>query len=98
MGYTAEEDKWCKGKQVDIWNYLSTSGHLYSSDPMIVRMYMSPAQDTYPLGSNSPSEVGVWMGMQLIDTYMKKNKEVSIAELLSDIDYRGMLEKAQITY
>ena len=35
--------------------------------------------------------IGVWMGMQYINAYMKKNPDVTIEKLLEDTDYEGML-------
>lgn len=98
LGYTQEEGSWCSERSDSIWNYLVISGQLHATDPMLVRVYMNPAQYTYPLGVESPSEVGVWLGMQMVDAYMKKNKSVTIAELLADTNYKGMLQSANISY
>lgn len=98
MGYTPEEGNWCRERRERIWNYLKESGQLHSTDPELVRTYLQPAECTYPLGLDSPGEVGVWLGMQIIDEYMAKNKNMSIADLLRETDYRSLLRNLQLPY
>lgn len=98
MGYTVEEGEWCRERREQIWNYLVQSGQLHSTDPALVRTYLQPAECTYPLGLDSPGEVGVWLGMQIIDEYMAKNKNMSIADLLRETDYRSLLRNLQLPY
>lgn len=98
MGYTQEEGNWCRGQRERIWSHLVESGQLHSTDPMLVRVYLQPAECTYPLGSDSPGEVGVWLGLQIIDEYMAKNKNMTIADLLRETDYRSILKDLQIAY
>ena len=98
MGYTAEDGDWCRERRNRIWNYLVESGQLHSTDPELIRTYLRPAECTYPLGLDSPGEVGVWLGMQIIDEYMAKNKNISIADLLRETDYRSVLRNLQLSY
>lgn len=98
MGYTEAEGEWCRRHRESIWDYLIQSGHLHATDPMLVRAYLQPAEYTYPLGEDSPGEVGVWLGLQIIDEYMAKNKNLSIADLLRETDYRSILKNLQIPY
>lgn len=98
MGYTAEEGNWCRDRREHIWNYLVQSGQLHSTDPALVRTYLQPAECTYPLGTDSPGEVGVWLGLQIIDEYMTKNKNMSVADLLRETDYRSILKNLQLPY
>ena len=98
MGYTSQEGVWCASRQDSIWNYLVQSGQLHATDPMLVRIYLQPAECTYPLGSHSPAEVGVWLGMQIIDDYMTANREKTIADLLRETDYRAVLRSLKLKY
>lgn len=98
MGYTSEEGNWCRERRERIWNHLVESGQLHSTDPMLARAYLQPAECTYPLGVDSPGEVGVWLGLQIIDEYMAKNKNMTIADLLRETDYRSILKNLQLPY
>lgn len=94
FGYTPEEFEWCKTNRKAAWEYMVQNGHLYTTDPMIIRKYTAPSPYTAFFGENSPAMVGIWMGIQIIDSYMKKNKSVSIQELMRDTDYSKMLADA----
>lgn len=95
IGYTKAEAAWCEKNRKEIWNYVMRNHHLDAKDPMLLRMYLRPAPSTACFGDDSPFELGVWIGAQIIDAYMKKNKEVTIAGLLEDHDYRKMLADIQ---
>lgn len=95
IGYTKAEAAWCEKNRKEIWNYVIQNRHLDAKDPMLLRMYLRPAPCTACFGNDSPFELGVWIGAQIIDVYMKKNKEVTIAGLLEDNDYRKMLADIQ---
>lgn len=98
MGYTPEEGAWCSERRERIWQHLTESGQLHSTDPMLVRAYLQPAECTYPLGTDSPGQVGVWLGAHIIDEYMSKNKNLTVADLLRETNYRSILKNLQLPY
>lgn len=98
LGYTTEEGDWCRERRERIWAHLVESGQLHSTDPMLARAYLQPAECTYPLGVDSPGKVGVWLGLQIIDEYMARNKNMTIADLLRETDYRSILKNLQLPY
>lgn len=95
IGYTKEEKAWCQKNKADVWNYMVQNHHLDETDPMVVRMYIRPAPSTACFGEDSPFELGVWLGTQIIEAYMHKHKEMTIAKLLEETDYRKMLVELQ---
>ncbi len=95
IGYTKAETEWCEKNRKDLWKYVLQNNHLDSTDPYMIRMYMRSAPSSSYFGEDSPCMLGVWIGTQLVDAYMKKNKEVTISELLEDTDYRKMISDIQ---
>ena len=95
LNYTKDEEAWCDHNRKNIWEYIVQNGHLNSTDPMLLRKYMKPAPHTAFFGDNSPMMVGTWMGMQIVDSYMKNHKEMSLKELLEITDYSKMLADAR---
>ena len=95
LNYTKEEEAWCEHNRKKIWEYMMQNGHLYSTDPMTLRKYVKPAPNTAFFGDQSPMMVGVWMGTQIVDSYMKSHKEMTIKELLEMTDYSKMLADAR---
>ncbi len=94
MGYGEEEVRWCKANRKALWNAMQGNNHLDATDPLILRAYLET--DAYmPVFEESvPPRIGVWMGIQIIDAYMKKHPETTIGDLLRKTDYRMMLASA----
>lgn len=97
MGYTKAEEEWCEENEERVWNYLLDSGYLTSFDPMLIRTYVLPAPNTYTFGADAPYQLGVWLGVQIVDSYMKHHKEVTIKQLLEESDYRKIYEESQFS-
>lgn len=94
MGYSKEEDRWCKEHEKDIWSYIQANDHLHARDLMVIRYYMKPAPSVDMLGEQAPASVGTWIGTQIIASYMKKHKEVKLKDLLEINDYHKMFEES----
>ena len=43
------------------------------------------------MGEKTPASIGVWMGILLIDEYMKKHPDMTRKDLLAKTDYHQML-------
>lgn len=91
IGYSTKEEEWCKKNLEGIWSFLINSGHLYETDPMLLRTYINPAPSTYFFGDESPPLIGVWIGTQIITSYMKHHKDVTLEDLLNMTDYSQIL-------
>ena len=91
MGFNAEEKKWCQKNKKQIWLYMQDSHHLNSSDPMIIRSYMGTIPYFNIMDNNAPQGIGIWVGAQIIDEYMRKHKDVTIKQLMGLTDYRMLL-------
>ena len=95
LGYNKEQIKWCENNRKAFVEWVEKSGHLESTDPMIIRAYTNPVPN--PIFKNEvPPMIGVWLGMQYIDKYMKNNPDVTIESLLEDTDYKDMLKDIDI--
>ena len=94
MGYSKEENDWCKENEREIWNYICTNDHLHARDPMVIRYYMKPAPAVDMLGAQAPALIGTWMGARIIASYMKKHKDMKLKDLLEFTDYHVMLSES----
>lgn len=94
IGYTAEQAKWARENEEDIWRYFIEKEVLYSTDPGLSPRFVeeAPFSKFYlELDSNSPGRLGVYMGWQIVTTYMKRN-DISMQELAildADLIYKN---------
>ena len=97
IGYSTAEEKWWLENCSEVWEYLVRNRMLTSTDPMVVRRLMYPAPSTSFFGENSPAFIGVCMGTEIVSAYMKKNKKVTLEELLHTTNYQKILEGSGYT-
>lgn len=84
IGYTQEQMDWADFNNQDIWKYFVQNELLFSSDQELSKRFIdqAPFSKFYQANdSDSPGRIGVWMGWQIVRSYMKNN-DSSLKELL----------------
>jgi len=80
LGYTAEDKTWCLTHEKKLWDTLIMRKHLFTPDRLTTAQYMGEKK-TPLLEPETPPEIGIWLGYQIVENYMNKNK-VSYVTLL----------------
>ena len=94
MTYTPEQMKWCYDNERQMWTYMMEEKHLFKSERMISAKYINEAPSTAFFPDESPGRTGIWIGWQIIRSYMKNNPSVSLAQLMDNENYQEILEKS----
>ncbi len=84
IGYTKEKWDWALNSEEDIWKYFIEKDFLFSTDSELNKRFLDIAPfSKFYLGEDtlSPGRIGVWVGWQIVRSYMEKN-DVSLSELL----------------
>lgn len=86
--------QWYKNNERMVWNVLLERHLLSSTDSSLIHSVIS-SSDAHPYFSDPHSRgVGLWVGMRIVDNYMKRHPEVSLGQLLKDNNYEAMLRNA----
>ncbi len=94
IGYKKEQLDWCKAHEPEMWSYLVEKKMLFSDDRMALVRFINPAPFTTPFGQKSPGKTGVWLGWQIVKSYMRKNPGVKLRGLMEENDYHKILNEA----
>lgn len=94
IGYKKEQLDWCKAHEPEMWSYLVEKKMLFSDDRMALVRFINPAPFTTPFGQKSPGRTGVWLGWQIVKSYMKKNPGIKLRGLMEENDYHKILNDA----
>jgi hypothetical protein len=94
FGYTPDQMKWCHNNTLQMWTFLVEKKLLYTSDLLVITKLTGPAPFTALFTRESPGRAVVWLGYQIIRSYMKHHK-VSLEELMSDNDYQRIFSEAR---
>ena len=84
IGYSSEKLDWAQANEEQIWKYFIEKNLLYSTDTKLNKRFIenAPFSKFYLEQDNlSPGRIGVWVGWQIVQSYMKHN-DVSLQELL----------------
>jgi len=87
--------QWYEQHERSVWEKLQKSHLLNVTDT--VRMHtVLYSNDAHPFFSDPHSRgVGLWIGMRIIDSYMKQHPETSLDELLNLTDYQRILRESK---
>ena len=94
IGYSKEHLKWCGQHEKAIWAAMIDQKDLFSSDYSLIRKYMNDAPFTSPISQESPGRLGAWVGWQIVKSYMERNTDVSLRDLVHESDYQKILEQS----
>lgn len=94
FGYTREQWEWCERNERAIWGMMLDRKALYTNDPLTVTSYLGDGPFCAEISQEAPARLGTWIGMRIIQSYMKRHPEVSIKEMLLLQDAQLILEES----
>ncbi len=92
IGYSAKQLNFCKTSEEAFWTFLVEQKLLFSTDFMLKRKLIKDAPFTTCFTNASPGRTGVWIGWQIVRTYMKNNPKVTLRQLMSNNNYQQILD------
>ena len=84
IGYLEQKLDWAITNEEDIWKYFIERKLLFSTDTKLNKRFLdrAPFSKFYLEDDNqSPGIIGVWLGWQIVRSYMQNN-DVSLQQLL----------------
>ena len=96
LGYTPDQLTWAMTNEKEIWNFFVSKELLYSTDPELIKRFISPAPFSkfyLNIDVDSPGQIGQWLGLQIVKAYQMKERK-SIAQILNT-PYRELFEKSK---
>ena len=81
-GYTAAQLKACIASELGIWSFFVLNDLLFSKEVSLVRDYLGEAPGTPALGEQAPGNIGQFCGWRIVRQWMKKNAQLTPAQLL----------------
>ena len=94
IGYSKEQWNWCEKYEQAIWNRIMEKRDLFKTESMVRVSYLNNGPFTAEISQESPGRLGVWVGWQIVDSYMRNNENVSIQELINEGDAQKILEQS----
>lgn len=84
IGYTPEQITWCQENESYMWRYFMEEQLLYSTDIRLPSRFINSAPFSkfyLEIDNETPGRVGIWVGWQIVRSFMKNN-DVNLQQLL----------------
>lgn len=94
IGYSLAELKWCQRYEFNLWSHLVQNKLLYTMNQSDVMQFTGEGPFTKGFDKASPARTGVWLGWQIIRSYMNSHPEVSLKDLVEMEDAQSILRES----
>jgi hypothetical protein len=92
IGFRPEKLDWCKKNEAGMWTYLIEHKQLFNTDRMNIVRFINPFTSCFT--TDSPGRTGVWLGGQIVRSYMRKNPGITLPALMAENDYQKILNES----
>jgi hypothetical protein len=92
--YSKEQYQWAVEHESAIWHTLIEKNMVYNNSEDIIRRMIDETPFTRDFGNDSPGRLGVFIGFQIVQSYMKAHPETTLSELLKMTDSQKILKES----
>jgi hypothetical protein len=95
FGYTETQLEWCKQNEALVYNFFIQGNLLYEKDWQKILRYVNDGPTSAGMPSESPGNIGSWLGLQIVDAYMKNHPGMPLDKLTwEQIDAQQFLQSS----
>lgn len=95
LGYTSAQMKYCKQYEKNLWGFFVKDNKLYDNDLKIVSEYTNDGPFTGSISKECPPRIVMWLGWQIVKSYMEHHENVSVEDLMNEKDAQKILSKSK---
>ncbi|MEZ4920995.1 MAG: hypothetical protein R2792_17975 [Saprospiraceae bacterium] len=95
MGYTADQIAESLANEQNVWARMLDMGVLYEPLGPKNQKIVMPAPNATSVFTEAPGEIGNWIGWQIVKSYMKRNPDTSMDELIQLRDTQAFMEASK---
>ena len=83
--YTNKQLKWVKENEFNLWAYIIQQKLLYTTSETDIKRFTDDGPFTAGFNRDfCPARTGCWLGWQIVRTYMKRNPNVTVPQLMAE--------------
>lgn len=95
MGYTTAQMDYLGKYEKNVWGFFAKDNKLYDNDMKLVSEFTSDEPFTRAISKECPPRVAMWLGRQIVKSYMEHNENVSLDDLMNEKDAQKILSKSK---
>ena len=94
IGYSANQLDWTYNNEAKIWAFFIEQQLLFSNNGKLYMKFINDGNSTSGFPKEAPAKLGAFIGWQIVRSYMKNNKDVTVSELFKNSNAQGILAKS----
>lgn len=94
IGYSPKQMETVLDNEAIIWANFVENEVLYDANHLTKRKFLGERPNVYEISQECPGRIGAWIGWRIVESYMSKNKEVTIQQLISEKDNDMVFRKS----
>jgi hypothetical protein len=95
LGYTKAQLEYCNTYEKKLWGFFVKDEKLYANDLKIIGEYTSDGPFTASISKECPPRIVMWLGRQIVKSYMDHNDDVTFEDLMNEKDAQKILSKSK---
>jgi hypothetical protein len=95
IGYTQAQMVYCKRYEKNIWGYFAEQNRLFENNMQTIRELTSDGPFTGTISKECPPRIAMWIGWQIVKSYLRNNKNVTLEQLMVETDAQKILAKSK---
>lgn len=94
LGYSKEQYNWATSHESAVWHALIEKNKVYDNSEDVIRRMMDETPFTRDFGNDSPGRLGVFIGYQIVQSYMKSHPGTTLKDLMAMTDSQKFLKES----
>lgn len=94
LGYSKEQYRWATSHESSVWHYLVEKNMVYDNTDQVIRRMIDETPFTRDFGNSSPGRLGVFIGFQIVQSYMKTHPGTTLKDLMNMTDSQKLLKES----
>jgi len=93
--YSNKQMEWVKSNELEIWSFFLEKELLYATDHLLFNKYISPSPNSPGMPVGAPGQTANYIGLQIVKSYMRRNPDKNLQDLMKFKDAQKLLELAK---
>jgi hypothetical protein len=95
IGYTAKEMEDINKNEHIIWANFLENDLLYETSHFMKNKFIGERPKTFEISQQCPGRIGIWVGWQIVKSYMENNPEISLKKLMENTDAQQIFSQSK---
>lgn len=93
--YTPKQMAYCKQYEKKLWGYFAEKNRLYETNMKTIQELTSDGPFSAAISKECPPRIAMWVGLQIVRSYMKNNEGATLEKLLEEKDAQKILNRSK---